>query len=826
MSIEKNAYLNIDSALESLATTLQENLTAIFVAPPGEGKTTRTPLRLLQAPWLHGKRILMLEPRRLAAVNAAEYMARQLDEQPGQQVGYTIRYARKVSPATRVEVVTEGILARRLQHDPELSGVGLVVFDEFHERSLQSDLALALCRDSQQGLRSDLRLLVMSATLDAEGLAHRLGACPVIKVSGKRFPVEMSYLPTAPATPLAEAAARGVQQALVGCAGDVLVFLPGAREIMRCKDLLNGLSDVDVHTLYGDLPFARQQQAILPGARRRVVLTTNIAETSLTIEGITGVVDSGFEKRPRFNPGSGLSILETVRISQQSADQRAGRAGRLGPGHCWRLWSEGEHGSLLPITPPEVSRSDLSDVALELAGWGVDDPAQLLWLDPPPAGGFVAARQLLVHLGALKQSGRLTDVGREMLSIPAHPRHARLLVAAKRWGLLEEGCLLVSMLSENEALRGRGAMDDDLSERFRMLADSGLSAFPRTRQALQYWRRLGGVKNRGKSQLNFESVGRLLSVAYPDRIAVQREGARCHYLLSSGRGCRLNEESALAGQHLLVVPEVLERGQNQGVLRWGCSLDEALLREDLSGLFSEQRLVTYEPRTHKSEAWQSLCLLKVPLERQRVQMTVEERGLGLCDAVRKLGLETLNWSRRSRQLHARMLLLERLFPGQWPHCSSEWLLENLADWLFPYLQGLPDVRSLKQLDPGDALLALLDGRQQRRLEKLAPDRYPVASGSRVQIDYCAGESPVLAVKLQELFGCQETPTIADGRQALMLHLLSPAGRPVQMTTDLRHFWKEVYPEVRKELRGRYPKHPWPEEPLSASPTRHTKRRQS
>ncbi len=825
MSVDPTSFSHIDDALESLDLTLQKNLTAVFIAPPGEGKTTRTPLRLMAAPWLRGKRILMLEPRRLAAVNAAEYMARQLDERPGQRVGYTIRYARKVSPATRIEVVTEGILARRLQQDPELNGVGLVIFDEFHERSLHSDLALALCRDSQQGLRNDLRLLVMSATLDAETLARRLDDCPVVSVTGKRYPVDLTYVSTMPGRDLAADAAYGVRLALSACQGDLLVFLPGAREIERCKELLVGLKQIDVHTLYGDLPFARQQQAIIPGPRQRVVLTTNIAETSLTIEGVVGVIDSGFERRPRFHPGSGLSILETVRISQQSADQRAGRAGRLGPGRCWRLWSEGLQGSLLPVTPPEVTRSDLSEVALELAGWGIDDPSRLMWLDPPPEGGFNAARKLLVHLGALTRTGRLTDVGREMLALPAHPRHARLLVAARQMKAQNEGCLLVAMLSENEALRGNRSQDNDLRERFREVTEYGPTAFPRTYRALRHWRRICALSDEAVEGFESSHVARLLAIAYPDRVAVRRDGSRCDYVLSSGRGCRLDEVSSLAGDDLLVAPEIMEGGKSSaGMVRWGCPLDEAVLREELPGLLNEQRRVTYEPRSRKIEAWQSLCLLDVPLESRRVEVTDAERGLGLCDAVSKLGLETLSWSRHSRQLQARMQLLEQLFPGEWPRCSPDWLVENLNEWLLPYLQGVPDTRSLKQLDPGAALLALLNGQQFRRLEELVPERYQVASGSRIQIDYCAGDVPVLAVKLQELFGCRETPAVAAGRQPLMLHLLSPAGRPVQMTCDLQHFWKEVYPEVRKELRGRYPKHPWPEDPLSADPTRHTKSR--
>jgi len=825
MPVVTRSYPSIDEALPVLSEALLHARTAIFVAPPGEGKTTRTPLHLLQAPWLEGQRIVMLEPRRLAAVNAASYMARLVGEEVGEQVGYTIRYRRRVSPRTRIEVVTEGVLARRLQHDPELKGVGLVVFDEFHERSIDSDLALALCRDAQQGLREDLRLLVMSATLAAEPLSRHLGDCPLITVTGRRYPVEIRHVVPPENADLAQVVERGVRTALSHTDGDLLVFLPGAREIRGCQERLSDLVHLDVRALFGDLSFDRQQQAILPGGRRRIVLATNIAETSLTIEGVSAVVDSGYERRPRFNPGSGLTTLETVRISRQSAEQRAGRAGRLGPGLCWRLWGEGVHGGLLPVTPPEITTSDLAGVALELAGWGVREPREMTWLDEPPGGAFLAARRLLSQLGALDAQGGLTRVGREMVALPAHPRLARLLVAARELDLLATGCWLVAMLDEGAVLRTLGRQDD-LAEAFSVLVGVTDSAerFPRTWRAARYWLDRFRMSRHAPCVSDSHVLGRLLTFAYPDRVAVQREVQGEGYLLSSGRGCRLASGSSLRTQALLVAVEVAETGAAEGTVRHACSVDSGLLRQDLSHLITRRRTLEYDVRRQRIEGWELTAILDAPLERRRRDPDKEELGRGLCEAVRKLGLEVLGWSRASRQLLARLQMVSRLFPGEWPEVSTHHLLDTLEEWLLPCIPGVRDVKGLQAFDPGVALKLLLDGGQRGKLERLAPERLEVPSGSQVLLDYTPGEAPVLAVKLQEMFGCVETPRVAGGRQPVLIHLLSPAGRPVQVTSDLGHFWREIYPEVRRELRGRYAKHPWPDDPLTAAATRHTRRR--
>ena len=819
------SFSALEPALACLKNTLCESGTAIFVAPPGVGKTTRIPPSLSDAAWLSGKRILMLEPRRLAAVNAASYMARQLGEQPGESVGYSIRYERCLSKDTRIEVITEGILARRLQKDPELSDVGLVIFDEFHERNVHSDLGLALCRDSQLGLRDDLRLLVMSATLEAQTLSDRLNGCPVINVETRSHPVDIRYRAFRDHDKLIENTVQGVREALKSCDGDILVFLPGAYEIARCENLLQDLVGVEIMPLYGNLPFEKQQQIMSPGNSRRVVLATNIAETSLTIDGVSAVVDSGYERRPRFHHSSGLMRLETVRISRQSAEQRAGRAGRQGPGICWRLWSEGLHGSLVPAVSPEICRTDLSELVLELAGWGVSDPEQLLFLDPPPQGGIQSARKLLQRLGALHVDGKLSATGRSMLEIPAHPRHSRLLLAAEKLGKLPLACIVVAVLSEQEILRANARSGDDLAELLSSWPREQ-SRFPRTLRAVRFWHDYFGLGKLDADVLvsDSQSIGRLLSFAYPDRVAIKRPGSDREFTLAAGRGCFLSRESRFHAHQVIVVPEASESGGRQGRVRWACAVDMEQLCQDLSGLIEQRRTIEYDPAHKNVVAWRSRCLIEAPLVKARDVVAPEEYALGLCDAVRKLGLESLNWSASSSQLHSRLMLLARLFPGEWPEMSNQWLLEHLDRWLLPYLAGLNDVRGLKRLDPGDALLSMLTASQRKRLDKLAPERLQVPSGSRIKLDYCAGDKPVLAVKLQELFGCFTTPSIVEGHQTVMIHLLSPAGRPLQVTENLQHFWQEIYPEVRKEMRGRYPKHPWPEDPLKAMATRHTKKR--
>lgn len=826
MPLRFPSSLPIDAVLPELRQALADREAAVLQAPPGAGKTTRVPLALLDEPWLAGRSIVMLEPRRLAATNAARYMARLRGEEAGRTVGYTIRYERKVSGATRIEVVTEGVLTRRLQADPELAGVGLVIFDEFHERNLNSDLALALCRDAQQGLREDLRILVMSATLDGAPLAKLLGDAPTVTSAGRSFPVEVRYLGCDPVGPVTATAAAAVRRSLKEATGDLLVFLPGAGEIRRCAALLEDLSvTVELRPLYGDLPFAEQERAILPDKRRKVVLATNIAETSLTIEGVAVVIDAGLERRPRFDPARGMTTLETVRISRASAEQRAGRAGRLGPGICYRLWSEGAQGALLPFTPPEIRSADLAPLALDLARWGVSDAAQLAWLDPPPSGHLAGARALLQRLGALDPSGRLTPLGESMASLPAHPRIARLLVAAREAGCPGLGADLAALLGERDLLAGskppRHASDSDLLDRLDLLRRRGGDAAAR---AARYWREKLGVLG-SEPRPEVELVGRLLAAAFPDRIGRERESGAGRYLLSGGHGARLSSRSAVRGGEWLVAVEVEGKAGGEGEIR----LASVLSRETVEALFGDglewQREVEWDERVGRVVVREVRRLGVLLLQERPAKATAEDIGPALLAVLRRQGLELLDWCPAARQWRARVALLAKSLPsGGWPDLSDAALLETLEEWLAPHLAGVTSLAGLRRVALLPALQSRLAWGKQRELERLAPERLEVPSGSSIRLDYEPAEGPVLAVKLQELFGLAETPRVAGGTVPVLIHLLSPAGRPLAVTRDLRSFWDSVYPEVKKEMRGRYPKHPWPDDPWNAEPTRRAKRK--
>jgi len=815
--------LPVEEVLPELLAALAHHPAAVLQAPPGAGKTTRVPLALLDAPWLAGRSIGMLEPRRLAASNAARYMARPRGAAVGESVGYSIRYERKVSPGTRIEVVTEGILTRRLQADPELSRVGLVIFDEFHERNLHSDLALALCRDVQSGLRDDLRLLVMSATLETGPVARLLGDCPQIRSAGRAHPVEVRYLAQEPSGRLEDYVPPAVRRALSETAGDLLVFLPGAGEIRRCADRLGDLAgEVDLRPLYGDLPFVDQERAILPGPRRRVVLATNIAETSLTIDGVAVVVDAGFERRPHFDAARGLTTLETLRISRASAEQRAGRAGRLGPGICFRLWSEGTQGALLPFTPPEIRTADLAPLALELARWGIVDSAQLAWLDPPQPGLLAGARSLLRLLGALDPAGRLTPLGGQMTELPAHPRLARLLVASRAWGLSGLGADLVALLSERDPA-GTGSSDrassSDLLDRLEQLQHRG---HPAALRAAGYFRRQLGVGGT-RAAADAGSVGRLLALAYPDRIGREREPGSGRYLLSGGFGARLSPRSAVKQAEWLVAVEVSGKPGGEGEIRHA----SRLAREDLEELFGAdlawRREVDWDDRAGRVTVSEVRRLGALLLQERPAQATAEDLLPALLALIRRRGLELLSWSEPVRQLRARAALVGAQRSG-WPDLSEEALLDTLESWLAPQLVGVASLAGLRRVDLLPALQNLLGWQRLGELERLAPERLPVPSGAKIRLDYAAEEGPVLACKLQELFGLAETPRVASGTVPVLIQLLSPAGRPLAVTRDLRSFWDSVYPEVRKEMKGRYPKHPWPDDPWQAEATRRTKKR--
>jgi ATP-dependent helicase HrpB len=820
------ANLPIYEVLPELKHQLAQHPTVIVQAPPGAGKSTVLPLELLDQPWLAGQ-ILMLEPRRLAARSVAARMAALLSQEVGQTVGYRVRFEGRVSQQTRLEVLTEGILTRRLQHDPGLEGVGLVIFDEFHERSLQADLALALCREVQQALRSDLKLLLMSATLEGETLSTLLGNAPIISAAGRQYPTQLHYLPRDPEGPLPGTVAGAVSKALAQHGGDVLVFLPGVSEISRTQNLLlNRHPEIKVQPLYGDLSLSQQQEAILPDpARRKVVLATSIAETSLTIEGIRVVVDSGFSRVPRFDARSGLSRLETVRLTLDAADQRAGRAGRLGPGVCYRLWSQSTHHQLAPTRKAEILEADLAPLMLELAQWGVRDPSELNWITPPPAGAVRQAKELLHQLDALEDDV-LTERGKAMLELPTHPRLAHLLIegssalATDIAALLEERDPLPRNSGSDlglrvEALRhwrekGHGLHGADVG----VLGRVDVGVLGRVERLAGQWRKHLGLKP-DNSAFDPYQVGALLALAYPERIAQLRQGQTHRYRLSGGRGVRLPEDDPLMASPWLAVAH-LDAGNDEGRIFLAAPVEPTSLAAHTA------QTVRWDYRSGSLIAQQEqrigeLVLAAAPL----ASIPAEQRLAILCQVVQGEGLALLPWTEATRQWQARVQSLHR-WRGDWPEVSDSALLERLEDWLGPWLERVNRREDFARLDLPGILSAMLPWALGSRLDALAPLRLTVPSGSQVKLTYSVdGSPPVLAVKLQELFGLADTPTVNEGRTRVMLHLLSPAQRPIQVTQDLHSFWNNTYPQIRKELRGRYNKHPWPEDPWNAVPTRKT-----
>jgi ATP-dependent helicase HrpB len=833
--------LPIDAVMPDLLEALRLRQGALLHAPPGAGKTTRVPLALLDSPWLMGT-IIMLEPRRLAAVNAARWMASLLGEEVGKQVGYAIRYERKLSAATRIQVVTEGILTRRLQSDPLLSGVSLVIFDEFHERNLNSDLALALCRDVQQGLRDDLKILVMSATLECEPVARLLGDVPLISSTGRSFPVELRYLEQEPQGRLPELTAGAVQKALGECDGDILVFLPGYGEIIRTRSLLQerlGGEGPLICPLYADLPFREQELAIMPGERRKVVLATTIAETSLTIQGVSVVIDAGWSRQPRFDPAKGLPRLETVRVSGAAADQRAGRAGRLGPGICYRLWSAHTQRHLLPFSPPEITVTDLSGLALELSLWGVNDPYSLPWLDPPPVPALAEARRLLRQLGALDEQYGLTPVGRAMGNLGLHPRLARLLLAGEELGYGGGAALCCALLTERDLFRRvagpkrRLRSDNDLFDRYEaylrwrqgsLEADVDPVAASAVERLLRQLSR-GIAGDHDRAGFDSRSVGRLLLKAYPDRLARQRELGSDRYLLANGRGSRLTERSSLHDEPYLVAVLVEGGDAGEGQIHLAAAVDERMIREELKDVIFRERRVSWDERGGRVVVQEEERLDALVLSSRQVPPVGDETATALLDGIIKRGIERLPWSAAALQFRYRVDFCARLFPEErLPDFTDTGLAATVRDWLFPWLSAARSLADVARVDLMGALRGVLQRDQIRFIDEMAPTHLTVPSGSRIALQY-GGAEPVLAVKLQELFGLGETPAVARGRVPLLLHLLSPAGRPIQVTRDLKGFWNGAYGEVKKELKGRYPRHPWPDDPWSATPTKRTKRRE-
>ena len=830
--------LPVSETLPALKAALAEKGAAVLEAPPGAGKTTLVPLALLGEPWLTGKRILMLEPRRLATRAAARRMAQMLGESVGETVGFRTRLETRIGPKTRIEVMTEGILPRLIEDDPGLDGVGLLIFDEFHERSLEADLGLALALDSRRHLRDDLRLLVMSATIEGDRVARLLGNVPVVASQGRSFPVEIRHL-ARPAPDRFEAGVvAAVMRALNDESGSVLVFLPGGAEIRRVARQLEaaGLgADVSVAPLYGDLAPDAQDEALRPAApgRRKVVLATSIAETSLTIEGIRIVIDSGLMRVPRYEPGSGMTRLATLRVSQASARQRSGRAGRLEPGIAYRLWPEAEEAQLRPFNAPEILEADLAPLALALAQWGAGDPAALALLDPPPAAAYAEAKGLLTRLGALDVEGKITAHGKAMAALGLHPRLAHMVLIGKEKGIGATAAAIAALLMERDILRAApGARDSDLRLRVEMVEERGAArnlpagmtldrgAAERTRQAA---RQIGQRLGIGGGEIDAREAGRLLALAYPDRIAQQRPGARGQFLLANGKGAEMQPADALAGEDYLAVAD-LDGDRRVARIFLAAPLSRAAIEEDFAKDIAAEEIVEWDARAAAVLARSRLRLGALALEDKPLAAPDPARvTAAMIAGIRELGPKALPWSREAESLRARIAFLRRIEGTAWPDLSDAALLENLEEWFAPYLAGISRRAQLQGLDLAAALAARLTHVQRQALDRLAPTHASVPSGSRIAIDY-AGEAPALAVKLQEMFGARETPAIASGRVKLVVHLLSPAGRPLQVTGDLAGFWRNSYPQVRAEMRGRYPRHPWPENPLEAPPTKRTKRR--
>lgn len=814
--------LPIDAVLPDLLAALAQSRRAVLVAPPGSGKSTRVPLALLDAPWAIGKRILLLSPRRIAARAAAARMASQFGEAVGQTVGYRVRFESKVSARTRVEVITEGVFTRLIGDDPSLEGIAAVLFDEFHERSLEGDLGLALALDAQGAFREDLRILVMSATLDGARVSALLEGAPCIVAEGRMFPVAEKYRGRDARASVDLQMADAVRRALSSETGSILCFLPGAREIERTAERLREMLHdpaVSVHALYGALDPRAQDAAVAPvvQGRRKVVLATSIAETSLTIEGVRVVIDSGFSRRPHYEPGSGLTRLETVRVSRASAEQRKGRAGRTEPGVCWRLWDEAETRALPLFDRPEILEADLSGLALDLAAWGVSDPSNLKWLDAPPGAAWSQAIALLRQLEAIDDDGRLTHEGRRIADLPLHPRLAHMVCRAADMGLARTAAALAMALSE----QGLGGRDIDMRERLAaFLRDGGARASSARKAGDALARRLGA---RMDQPIVIENAGALIALAYPGRVAKAR-GRRGEFLMANGRAGAVSETDVLAREKYLAIAEVAGRADRTQILS-AAPVDV----EDIETLFgarieTEDEL-TYDGgtvRARRVRRYGRIVLTESTLEKPDAAAV----SAMLLSAVRERGLGELRLDADIAQLRARVALLRRLDGDPWPDLGDDALLARLEDWLAPLLDGVSSLDDIPPREFALALRGLLPYELQRRLDDDAPTNYSTPAGGAPPIDYCAENGPALEVRLQELFGMDVHPTIAKGRVSLLLKLLSPAHRPVQTTRDLPGFWRGSYAAVRVEMKGRYPKHPWPEDPLSAEPTRRAKPRGS
>ena len=822
--------LPIDAVLDELARTLAGNNAAVLVAPPGAGKTTRVPLALLDEPWRKDSKIIVLEPRRIAARASAERMARSLGERVGETVGYRVRFGSKVSRATRIEVVTEGIFSRQILDDPELTGVAAVLFDEFHERSLDGDVGLALARDAQTGLREDLRIIVMSATLDGARVAKLLGEAPVVASEGRAFAVETRYLGRKADAPLERQMADAIAMALRADAGSVLAFLPGAAEIRRTQNLLGERihdASVEIVPLFGALDTAVQDRAIAPApkGRRKVVLATSIAETSLTIEGVRIVVDSGMARVPRYEPDIGLTRLETVRASRAAVDQRRGRAGRIEAGVCYRLWDEPQTAALAAYTQPEILSADLSSLVLDLAQWGVSDPAELAFPDSPPLPALKEARSLLRELGALDGEGRITAEGKSLRALALPPRLARMIVDSHRLGGGREAAEIAAVLTE----RGLGGDSVDLDARLDLFRRDRAQRASSARALAQRWAsQVAATENaasasspspQGGAEL---TSGVMLGLAFPDRVARNRGDGS--FLLANGRGAAVDRASALARAPYIAVAELTGTAA-QGRILLAAPITHAEIEQYFADHIETADETSFDRgamalRARRKKRLHAITLSEAPL----ALAPSAETARVLADGLIAAGLDKLPWSNALKQWRDRVMFLRKAEGAPWPDLSDEALAAEREQWLVPALFEKTALKDFSAADLSQAIMALLPWELRARLEREAPTHFEAPTGTLVPIDYEAEQGPTIAVRLQELFGLNTHPSIAKGAVPLVVELLSPAQRPVQVTRDLPGFWSGSYAAVRSDLRGRYPRHPWPEDPANATPTRRVKPR--
>lgn len=819
--------LPIDASLPELKAALARGVSAVLAAPPGAGKTTRVPLAILDEAWLAGRKVLVLEPRRIAARAAAEHMASLRGERLGETVGLRSRLATTVGPATRIEVVTEGVFTRLILEDPGLEGIGAILFDEFHERSLAADLGLALVLDARAALRPDLRILVMSATLDAVAVSALLGDAPVIRSEGRAFAVTTRYVGRNSQRRIADEVADAVGRALDTQEGSILAFLPGQAEVRRVAALLTqnpAGPKVDIVELHGGLDQRAQQQAIAPApeARRKVVLATSIAETSITIEGVRIVVDSGLERVPRYEPGVGITRLDTVRVSRSSADQRRGRAGRTEPGICYRLWSEPETAGLLAYPVPEIRSADLSDLVLDCAGWGESDPLRLSWLDPPPRGALDAARAELAGLDALDAEGRLTDLGRRMRALPLPPRLARMLILAGEMGAAGPAAEIAAVLME----RNLGGRDTDLSARVLAFRRDRSERADAMRRLASRWvkdSRAAGHATRAAAPRHAEAE--ILALAYPERIA-KNSGGDGRFLLANGRAGRLDAADPLAIADYLVVAELAGAATAPRILL-AARIEEADVLRVAQNRLAVEETSTFDPAAAALRARRTRRLGAIVLASEPRPVAADmTSAIALATGIGCIGPQRLPWTKAQLQLRQRVAFLRAAEARDtvWPDLSDAALAQTITTWLAPFIVGCTRLADITADRLGTALGALLPWEPARRLDAMAPTHFEVPTGNRIPIGYDGDGAPILAVRVQELFGLRQHPSIGDGRLPLTLHLLSPAGRPLQITRDLPGFWRGSWSDVKAQMKGRYPKHPWPDDPANAAPTARAKPR--